>query len=76
MRDRDEILSLVRRYESWLVVLAWLVLQATSASAEILQLDSWVSGDAAVFQGGFITGEREQGDFRWTRAARRGRIEG
>jgi hypothetical protein len=48
------------RGKPWLpgvALLALLALQASPAAGEIAQLDSWTSGQTAVFQGGFAAGE-------------------
>ena len=45
------------RRAGWTAVLAVIALHASPAPAEILQLDSWIPGQVAVFQGGFVAGE-------------------
>jgi hypothetical protein len=61
MMDRSQM-RLRRPLRSWrravcAAAVALLALPAAPALAEILQLDGWTSGQVAVFQGGFVSGE-------------------
>jgi hypothetical protein len=57
MGKRNQTRRRAARPALWFLVLAVLGLPAAPARAEIVQLDSWTSGQVAVFQGGFVAGE-------------------